>query len=160
MQFCPSYSLAGASPLLLNVGYLFLVVSNVILPMAIQQWVVSPSINSITGLLPELTLDWGSRLLEGTNKSLCTPGPRKKEKWTYKRLTRTCPWVSRSLQRRCGSGVACCRVGGTECSIACMETFEEGHHYLHYLHHSLTSGQTTRREPSPTHQQKIGLNIY
>ena len=33
-------------------------------------------------------------------------------------------------------------------------------HYLHYLHHSLASGQTTGREQSPTHQQKIGLKIY
>ena len=31
--------------------------------------------------------------------------------------------------------VACCRVGGTECSSACMGPFEEGSHYLHYLHH-------------------------
>ena len=29
-----------------------------------------------------------------------------------------------------------------------------------YLHHSLASGQTTGREHSPTHQQKIGLKIY
>ena len=28
---------------------------------------------------PELTPDWGNRLLEGTNKTLCTPGPRRKE---------------------------------------------------------------------------------
>ena len=28
------------------------------------------------------------------------------------------------------------------------------HHYLHYLHHSLVSGQATGREQSPTHQQK------
>ena len=26
--------------------------------------------------LPELTQDWGNRLLEGTNRTLCTPGPR------------------------------------------------------------------------------------
>ena len=38
--------------------------------------------------------------------------------------------------------------------------FEGGHHYLHYLHHSLVSGQTTGREHSPTPQQKIGLKIY
>ena len=118
-----------------------------------------PTINSTTGL-PELTQDWGSRLLEGTNKSLCTPGPRRKEQWPHKRLTRTCPLVSRSLQQRCGSGVACCRVGGTECSIACMGSFEEDHHYLHYLHQSLASGQTTRKKPSTPHQQKIGLKIY
>ena len=35
--------------------------------------------------------------------------------------------------------VACCRVGGTECSSTCMGCFEGGRHYLHYLHHSLTS---------------------
>ena len=29
--------------------------------------------------LPELTQDWGKRLLEGTNKILRTPGPRRKE---------------------------------------------------------------------------------
>ena len=28
---------------------------------------------------PELTQDWGNRLLEGTNKTLCAPGPRRKE---------------------------------------------------------------------------------
>ena len=32
--------------------------------------------------------------------------------------------------------------------------------HLHYLHHSLASGQITGRECSPTHQQKIGLKIY
>ena len=42
---------------------------------------------------------------------------------------------------RRGSVVACCRVGGTECSNTCMESFEGGHHYLHYLHHSLSSVQ-------------------
>ena len=52
------------------------------------------------------------------------------------------------------------RVGGTECSRACMGPFEGGRHYLHYLHDRLASGQATRREHSPTHQQKIGLKIY
>ena len=28
---------------------------------------------------PELTQDWGNRLLDGTNKTLCAPGPRRKE---------------------------------------------------------------------------------
>ena len=27
---------------------------------------------------PELTQDWANRLLEGTNRTLCTPGPRRK----------------------------------------------------------------------------------
>ena len=57
-------------------------------------------------------------------------------------------------------GVVCSRVRGTECSSACMGHFEGGHYYPHYLHHSLASGQTTGREHSPTHQQKIGLKIY
>ena len=52
------------------------------------------------------------------------------------------------------------RVGGAECGGACMGPFEGGHHYLHYLHHSLASGQITGREHSPAHQQKIGLKIY
>ena len=103
---------------------------------------------------PELTHDWGNRLLEGTNRS------RRKEQWLYKGLTQTCPWVSKSLWRRCGSMVACCRVGGTEWGSMCMAPFEGGHHYLHYLHHSLASGQTTGREHSPAHQQKSGLKNY
>ena len=55
--------------------------------------------------------------------------------------------------------VDCCRVGDTECGSVCMGPFEGGHHYLHYFHHSLVSGQTGR-EHSPAHQQKIGLKIY
>ena len=57
--------------------------------------------------LSELTQDWGNRLLEGTDKTLCTPGPRSKEQWPHKRLLQTCSWVSRSLQQRrrsAGSG--------------------------------------------------------
>ena len=30
---------------------------------------------------PELTQNWGNRLLEGRNKTLCAPGPRGKEQW-------------------------------------------------------------------------------
>ena len=55
------------------------------------------------------------------------------------------PVISRSLRWRCGSAVACCMVGSIECSSACMGHFEGGLHYPHYLHHSLASGQTTRR---------------
>ena len=59
-------------------------------------------------------------------------------------------WVGRGLLQG----------GGTECSSACMGPFEGGLHYLHYLHHSLASSQTTGSERSPTHQQKIRLKIY
>ena len=39
-DFCSSYCLAGASPLPLDVGYLFLVGSNILLSMVVQQCVV------------------------------------------------------------------------------------------------------------------------
>ena len=38
--------------------------------------------------------------------------------------------------------VACCRVGGTECSSARMGLFEGCHQYLHHLYHSLASGDS------------------
>ena len=48
----------------------------------------------------------------------------------------------------------------TECSSVCMEHFKGGHHYLHYVHHSLASGQKKGKEHGPAHQQKIGLKTY
>ena len=48
----------------------------------------------------------------------CAPGPRRKGQHPHKRLTQTCPRVSRSLQWRRVWTVACCRVGGTECGSA------------------------------------------
>ena len=54
----------------------------------------------------------------------------------------------------------CCRVGGTECSTKFMGTFKWGHHYFHYLHHNLDSGQITEREHCLALQKKIGLKIY
>ena len=47
-----------------------------------------------------------------------------------------------------------------EVQCAGISTFEGGLHYCHCPHHSLASGQTTGREHSPAHQQKIGLKIY
>ena len=58
------------------------------------------------------------------------------------------------------SEVAWCRVGGTECSSACMGPVEGGQHYFHSLQHSFATGQIIEREHSPAHQQKIGLKIY
>ena len=51
------------------------------------------------------------------------------------RLAWECPGVSSG---GVGSEVACCRVGGTECSSVCLGPSEGGHHYLHYLPHSLS----------------------
>ena len=39
------------------------------------------------------------------------------------------------------------------------ESFGRDPHYLHYLHHSLASGQITGREHSPTLQQKLVLVV-
>ena len=49
---------------------------------------------------------------------------------------------------------------GHECKSACIGTFEGGPRYLLYFHLSLASGQTTGREHSPIHKQKIGIKIY
>ena len=94
-------------------------------------------------------------LLEGTSKTLCAPGPRRKEQWPHKRLTQTCLWASRNLQQRHGSVVPCCRVRGNEWGSACTGPFEGSYHYLHYHHHGLVSGQTTGREHSPSHHRKL-----
>ena len=51
--------------------------------------------------------------------------------------------------------VACRSVGGTECGSACTGLFKGGRHYLHYLHHSLVSGQTTERNTAPPINRKL-----
>ena len=40
----------------------------------LEEVTVNPTIE-----LPELTQDWGKRLLEGTGRTLCSPGTRRKE---------------------------------------------------------------------------------
>ena len=64
-------------------------------------------------------------LLEGTSKTLCAPGSRRKEQWPHKRLTQTCLWASRSLWQRHGSAVPCCRVRGNEWGSACTGPLKE-----------------------------------
>ena len=105
----------------------------------------------------------GKQTLGGNDNTVCAPRPRRKEQWPHKRLSQTCLWVSRSLLRRRGLTAACRRVRGTDYSGPGTLVFrpcEGSHHYHHYPYHSLVSGQTTGREHSPTHQQKIGLKIY
>ena len=91
------------------------------------------------------------RLLQGTNKNLCAPGPRRKEPRPHKRLGQTCLGVSGSLLWRRGSTMARCAVSGT--GGICRGG-------PHHLHHSLAWGQSTGREHSPTHLQKTELKIY
>ena len=102
----------------------------------------------------------GKQTLGGTNKTLCAPGPRRKEQWPCKRLSQICLRESRSLGLRHGLTLACCSVRGTEYNSAGISPFEGGHHYFHYTPHSLHLGKTTAREHSPTLKQKIRLKIY
>ena len=94
--------------------------------------------------LPELTQDWEIDSWREQTEP-CAPGPRRKEQWPHKRLSQACLWVSGSLQWRRGLVVACWWAGGTECSSTYMGSFERGHHYLHYLHHSFSSVQSLSR---------------
>ena len=67
--------------------------------------------------------------------------------------------VQESLGEECVSG-GLLQGRGTEYSSVCMGPCEGGHHYLHYLHHSLVLGQATGREHSLAYQQKIGFKFY
>ena len=66
--------------------------------------------------------------MEGTDKTLCTPGAKRKEQ---------CPQKTES-----------------DLPVSVQESHVEA------WVNSLASGQTTGREHSPTHKQKIGLKIY
>ena len=67
-----------------------------------------------------------------------------------------CPGVSGG-----GMGRQWPAMGSGELNVCLgISPFEESHHYRHYPYHSLVSGQTTGREHSPTHQQKIRVKIY
>ena len=56
--------------------------------------------------------------------------------------------------------MACCGVRGTEYHSPGKSPFEGGLHCRHHPYHSSTSGQTTGREHSPTHQQKTGFTEH
>ena len=67
--------------------------------------------------------------------------------WHCLTLGLECLWCPESLAEvwvSCGL----MRAGCTECSSVFMGPFEGGHRCLHYLNHSLVSGQTTGREHS------------
>ena len=101
----------------------------------------------------------GKHTLRGDKQNLCAPGPRRKEQWPHKRLIQTCPWVSRSLQQRHGSVVACFKVRGTECSSGCRDLLKEV--TIIFITSTIVWPQVKQQEGnSPTHQQQIGWKIY
>ena len=57
------------------------------------------------------------RCLEGTNKTLYSPGPRERSSDLHKRLSQTYLWVFECLLRRHRSAVACHRDWGSESNI-------------------------------------------
>ena len=107
---------------------------------------------------PELTQDLGNRLLEGTNKTLYVPGPRRKEQCTrnWPRDAHECPGVS-------GGGM-----GKQWPGLGWRHWVQQWVHGTFWRRSPLSSlpppwfglRSSNRREHSPTHQQKIGLKIY
>ena len=70
--------------------------------------------------------------------------------------TRDCPRLARECPGVSGGGVGrrWPAAGSGALSVAVHHgPSEGGRHYLHHLHHSLASGQTTGREHSPFHKQ-------
>ena len=90
---------------------------------------------------------------------MCTR-TRRKEQWPHKWLTQTCQLEFRSFREVMGRQWPAASWGHCSAQQCLHGTFWGGHHYLYYLHNNLDSDQTTGREHSPAHQQKIGLNIY
>ena len=98
--------------------------------------------------------------LGGHNKTLCAPGPRRKDQWPHKRVSQMRVSSGGGVDSRLLQGQGHWLQQSWELWNADISPFEGGHHSCHYPYHSLTSGQTTGREHSPIHQQKIGLKTY
>ena len=69
-------------------------------------------------------------------------------------------WMLKTSSRGMGRLWLGAGLGALSVIVSARPPFEGGHHYLHYLHNTLASDQTTGREHRPAHQQKIGLKIY
>ena len=112
--------------------------------------------------LSELTQDWGNRILKGTDKTLYTPGPRRKEQWPPQKTDPdlpVCPGISsRSMGQQwiaAGSEAVSTAVSAGDLSKEVAIIF-----ITSTIVDLLASSQATGREYSPNHQQKIGLKIY
>ena len=99
------------------------------------------------------------RCLKCRNKTLCTQRPKERSSDIYKRLSQTCLWVS---PMQADSALTCFRDRRSGCNSPGRHSMLAwvfwGRSPLPY--HSLTLGQATGREHSPTHQQKVWLKIY
>ena len=122
----------------------------------LEEVAINPTIEPL-----ELTQDWVNRLLEGTNKTLCAPGPRRKEQWPHKRLTHSlaceCPGVSSGGMGRQWPAAGSGALNAGVCAWNLLKEVT-----IIFITPTMVwpQGQTTGREHSPTLQQKIGLKIY
>ena len=98
--------------------------------------------------------------LGGQRKILCAPEPRRNEQWPHKRLSQTCLWQSSSLPQRYVSKVPALPWGQVYGIWQSWHKFFWRRSPSHYPYHSLAFNQTTVREHSLTHQEKIDLKMY
>ena len=138
-------------------------------PKQIWLWRSAVTDFEVSSLTIELPQDWGSRDSWRAQTKPCVyqdPGERINDlirDWA--RLACVCLRVSvRGVGGQWPTGAGRCQgpwlQQSWEAQLARLSPFEWDCSYCHYSYHSLASGQTTGREHSPTHQQKIGLKIY
>ena len=100
-----------------------------------------------------------TRHSEGSNKTLSARGPRDPTRdWgrsAFECLSVSCGCTGQLWPAMGTGALATADLGGVVCDIS---PFEGGSHCHHYPI-IVWPGQTSRREHSPTHQQKIGLKI-
>jgi len=112
------------------------------------------------GLITELTQDWGNRdCWRAQTKSFLHQDPGERSSDPTRDWARlACEGSGVSNRGEVDSGLPQGQGHGVQQSWevwhAGISPFA-GRHYHHYPYHSLASGQTTGREQSPTHQQKI-----
>ena len=114
----------------------------------LEEVAINPTIE-----LPELTQDWEIDSWRAQQNLVHQdPGERGSDP------TGVCPRLACGCLEVSGEGVAvmaCCRVGGTDCSSTCMGSFDGDHHYLHYLHHSLAPDKQQGGDTAPAINRKF-----
>ena len=91
-----------------------------------------------------------------TQTKRCAHRTREKEQWPHKKLTQISPWVSRSLRKRPGSEVACCRVRAENAAWDLLK--EVTIIFITSTKFGLRSSNREGTQPCPS--KKIGLKIY
>ena len=74
---------------------------------------------------PELTQDWGNRLLEGTNKTLCTQDPGERSSDPHERLTQTCRECPGAFNRSVGQLWPAAGLGALSAAVRVQDLLKE-----------------------------------